>query len=301
MFFLIKLSLRLSAPLYIACWRNWPDVVKLLLEWGADPNIKANGETSALNVARENSYIEIVQELALKCSNEDVCTTLKSRISNTESTNDESQVSLSLHPSVTTLISEDLDHAGAGSYFIDNIFPENTLHVLDNLWSTLPIATGADVKKKKSSKVPCSDRYYFCDSEAFFSNLLARQIESTMKKNRQSFKCVKVFPHMRFLNYRQSGSVLAPHVDLFKKDGKTGMRSTHTFILYLTDCENGGETALLKELPSGGPSAHQPKVIAKITPKRGRLLLFPHLTPHEGREVISVPKLLLRGEAICLQ
>ena len=79
----------------------------------------------------------------------------------------------------------------------------------------------------------------------------------------------------------------------------TGKRSTHTFILYLTDCKEGGETALLKELSQHGPhDFHQ--VLSAISPRRGRLLLFPHACPHQGNKVISTPKLLLRGEA-CLK
>ena len=37
-------------------------------------------------------------------------------------------------------------------------------------------------------------------------------------------------------------------------------------------------------------------VLAKVAPRRGRLLVFPHVTPHEGMEVLDVPKILLRGE-----
>ncbi len=35
-----------------------------------------------------------------------------------------------------------------------------------------------------------------------------------------------------------------------------------------------------------------------VTPRRGRLLVFPHVCPHEGRAVLDIPKLLLRGELI---
>ena len=60
--------------------------------------------------------------------------------------------------------------------------------------------------------------------------------------------------------------------------------------LYLTDCEDGGGTALLEQLKD-------PKVLAIAQPKRGRALIFPHNCPHSGLEVKS-PKLLLRGEVI---
>lgn len=70
--------------------------------------------------------------------------------------------------------------------------------------------------------------------------------------------------------------------------------TTHTFILYLTDNRVGGETVLLQKLkqPSG--------VRAEVTPRRGRLLLFPHGCPHLARQVVAegLPKLLLRGEML---
>ena len=56
----------------------------------------------------------------------------------------------------------------------------------------------------------------------------------------------------------------------------------------------GGETVLLQRIkrPSG--------VLASVTPRRGRLLVFPHACPHLAREVVAqgLPKLLLRGEML---
>jgi hypothetical protein len=57
---------------------------------------------------------------------------------------------------------------------------------------------------------------------------------------------------------------------------------------YLTTCEKGGETAILSS-KSGG-------TVAAVAPVRGRLLVFPHECWHEGRETVSLPKRLLRGE-----
>ena len=95
--------------------------------------------------------------------------------------------------------------------------------------------------------------------------------------------------HMRFLHYETVGGFLPAHIDL-ARTGPEGSRSTHTFILYLADCAAGGETALLRTL--GRDAA----ALAVVQPRRGRLLLFPHVCPHEGRAVVDVPKLLLRGE-----
>ncbi len=263
------------------------ELVRLLLDHGADPNIKSNGNVSAVNVAFANSFTEIYLLLS-DITNQAPTPTLRIEISEI------SKITRTSAAKLTTLIEEGTDHPGAGSCFIDHSVPEDVLTFLDDLWSILPLASETEIKKKKNcANIPCSDRHYFCDAEGYFSAIFAKQIQSTFNEHRKknSMNNVIVFPHMRFLNYRQPGSVLAPHVDLFKKDTKTGMRSTHTFILYLKDCDEGGETALLKEL-----SSQNHELIAKVSPKRGRLLLFPHATPHEGREVISTPKLLLRGE-----
>ena len=141
----------------------------------------------------------------------------------------------------------------------------------------------------------------------------------------------QALPNMRFLNYSLAGSSSPPHVDLSRRT-KDGRRSTHTFLLYLTDCDRGGETRLLRcvnpmilkenETKSTvevevalhsdidknvlhstiDKSVLHPEIdknlLACIEPRRGRLLIFPHNCPHEGAHTISLPKILLRGELI---
>lgn len=158
---------------------------------------------------------------------------------------------------------------------------------------------------------------------------------------------------MRFLYYEEAGSSLAAHVDLSRTDPITKTTSTHTFVLYLSDCTEGGETILLEHIRCGKqekselnapeeleqqrryieqqqerklrkemqrqkygdqvnkpenaktkdkPKKKKPKQnpkfgeLARVSPVRGRLLVFPHLCPHEGNVVIHVPKTLIRGE-----
>ena len=83
------------------------------------------------------------------------------------------------------------------------------------------------------------------------------------------------------------------------------VESTFTFILYLTDCSDGGETVFLRRLsdkksskdPQIGIDEDSSNIIARVSPKRGRLLIFPHEAPHAGAPVgREVPKLFLRGE-----
>ena len=76
-------------------------------------------------------------------------------------------------------------------------------------------------------------------------------------------------PLMRFLHYPSPGGSLPAHVDLprvlIPEGGVNthpdqprqveggvntqGVRTTHSFLLYLTDCEHGGETLLLEAKP----------------------------------------------------
>jgi len=227
----------------------------------------------------------------------------------------------------STLIPASSDHPGAGSCVIDDAISPAAIDALLALFRTLPF--DRNQKQKKNSR-PCSDRSYFCDTEGVLRRLLgavvvrsglratAEPIEAIndafddddddddkTKKNTDDTlspprSVVRVFPHMRFLQYSRVGAVLPPHIDLRRVNPfcppsdqhHPRYRSTHTFLLYLNDCTAGGETRLLEEVTADGSSL----ALATVSPRRGRLLVFPHVTPHEGMEVIDVPKILLRGE-----
>ena len=220
-------------------------------------------------------------------------------------------------------------HAGAGAAMVDGAFSEAFLARLTALWRSLPTAP--------PEKAACSERAYFCDAEGWVSAAIAEALRgsatatatatgaggtgaasSSELSNWNSVGgCSEAMPHMRFLHYAESGGFLAPHVDLSRnhpfplpashthrraKHAKDegGWRSTHTFLLYLTDCAGGGETALLQKLPhpDDDSSSSSSNVLAAVAPRRGRLLVFPHNCPHEGRPVVDVPKVFLRGELL---
>ena len=298
-----------QTPLYIACWKNHIDIVRLLLEWGADIHRCANGELSVLNVAIANGHDEIVdilnEELLSKPKDESCVSSLKEIMNiGIENHNDKRD------KAKLTLLIQDKNHPGYGSFYIDNLLDEDSMISLDKLFQSIPIADATEVKKKKiDSNIPCSLRHYFCDAEGYLCDLISRNVRTvllstttatTSDTNNTIYKQsqVYVFPHMRFLNYDQPGGELLPHVDLTKVDPASGRRSTHTFILYLHDCEFGGETALLKKLSESGPHAYHEVIEPAICPRRSRLLVFPHACPHQGMKVISTPKILLRGEII---
>jgi hypothetical protein len=242
------------------------------------------------------------------------------------------------------------------------------------MWKKLPVAD--------PTKASCSERRYFCDAKGWVREGIAKalaaaaevrqaeeagvveeeqeeQEEEEEEEQQQQQEeegepkwgrlqvstkvaCTEALPHMRILAYNDVGGDLPPHTDLSRTDTH-GRKSTHTFLLYLADCEHGGETVLLRSVRASsgtagtagtgyatehavdegqavdasngasqqeeggaattfGESSNQSlgegasQVLAAIAPVRGRLFLFPHVCPHAGLPVASVPKVLVRGE-----
>eukprot|EP01032_Pedospumella_encystans_P010089 gene10089-11821_t len=214
--------------------------------------------------------------------------------------------------------------AEPGAFCVDHFFEDVFLQSLLGVFTRLPVAP--------SEKAHCASRSYFCDVEERFTQPLEQAIRRVtrigslrdLRDNTNTIdidgsdsadftsRTVKVFPQMRFLHYEAEGTALAAHVDLARHDPRAvHIKSTHTFILYLTDCDaGGGETVLLKSLCAKGKAVstgnsetvplnngYDDNTVAAVSPRRGRLLLFPHNCPHEGRAISSKdPKLLLRGE-----
>ena len=301
-----------QTALYVAAWRGYAEVVKLLLKFGADPSIPANG----------GSIISSVYSTV--CHQDDMAVLVLMGGCRDGTTGDDTPfMEESKKLTYTELIPTSSNHPGAGSCFIDDTLSFDNIEALLRLFHSLPIDMN---QKKKKNAAPCSERSYYCDAEGSLRRLIgnvvirsglvssASPVETVDDnhplspslaansgiKSSPSSPVLRVFPHMRFLNYTSSGTVLAPHIDLCRvnpfcrtSDKQTPEhRSTHTFILYLTDCEHGGETSLLEEVTADGSAPS----LAKVSPRRGRLLIFPHVTPHEGLEVVDAPKILLRGE-----
>ena len=274
-----------QTAIYIAAWRGNVDMVELLLQFGADPYVISNGGSSVFSVCVANHH-------------EDVCRLLNGMAHGDASSKMSNHASLACHLlssngehilpdlELTTLIDTQIDHPGAGSYMVDNTLSADIVEQFMHLWRSLP----PERPKPKKKDALCSIRSYYCDAEGYVCNLLQSIIEkSGVSPPGQS---VTVYPHMRFLDYCREGTALAPHVDLCRVDPISSKRSTHSFLLYLTDCCEGGETCLLGDVNGDGRT----QVLARVLPRRGRLLLFPHSCPHEGIEVVDVPKILLRGE-----
>ena len=143
--------------------------------------------------------------------------------------------------------------------------------------------------------------------------------------------------YLRILEYDVVGEAklgLPPHTDGIKICEQRQIKSTHTLLLYLTDCATGGETVIMDPrnhnwskhrqvvVPpdriyqtldhhtntnySSGSTAFMnithhgscpsTNVALGISPQRGRIFLFPHAWPHAGAVVVNGPKIMLRAE-----
>lgn len=257
-----------QTALFIATWFGYFDVVNLLLQSGSDPSIPCNAGITPIQVAQTFNRQNICELLA-------DCSRCPFTFYNQIFPIPDGLESI-------TLIDASADHPGAGSFIIDRAIDDAVADELVTLWQKLPVVESV-VKKEKGA--PCSVRSYYCDSLAWISSLLT----STLKEIHRD-KQVSVFPHMRFLCYKDNGICLAKHVDLIRQHPFDDIRSTHSFLLYLSDCEEGGETTLLQDL------SNDETPLATVKPKKSRLLCFPHVCPHKGEETVDVPKLLIRGE-----
>ena len=270
---------------FIAVWQHDIPLVGLLLYYGCNPSVVANGGISPYSVAKLYGYTNIVSLLeeneSTKCPNDAPLSTLPVPC-------DESCAMVrSSPPSVATLIDTTVEHPGAGSFVVDDFLEDSFIDALFDLWKMLPEELLA---KKKIG--PCSERRYYCDAHRIISKTICDVLRKAITDETLPFQQVLCGTHMRFLNYSTSGAVLAPHIDLSRTDPTTTQRSTHSFLLYLSTCRLGGETALLGAVTGDGRNQH----LATVTPKRGRILIFPHRCPHEGLVVVDTPKMLIRGE-----
>ena len=279
-----------QSSLYIAAWRGNLKVVKMLLSYGANIWQKANGDLTIFDVAKSNNHNDILDllntyiKVGVKRSSHSVnASKLLSQAA---------AISVEEEPITRVIIDINSDHPGAGSIIIDNALPDSLIEALMILSQKLPIDLGKKVLKEETTDAVslCSTRSYFCDAEGLLVNAIKKNIQPTLIGGNLNDNVI-IFPHMRFLTYEQAGANLARHIDLCRIDD-SGNRSSHSFLLYLHDCEQGGETLLLQDIQSST------QILGSVKPRKGRLLLFPHICPHEGNAVISTPKVLIRGEVM---
>eukprot|EP01052_Picozoa_sp_SAG31_P019059 SAG31_NODE_1375_length_8594_cov_2.810477_9_plen_569_part_00 len=150
--------------------------------------------------------------------------------------------------------------------------------------------------QKRNFGDTCCMRRHFADAQGGVTKAVGAVVAAALGVRSTS---VTVLPRMRFLYYMEAGGQMQPHVDLPKKLRDQSQSSTHTFMLHLVDCAEGGETIFLKQLTTKNKSKNGgDNVLAAVAPLSGRLIVFPHSCPHAGLPVVSAPKLFLRGELL---
>eukprot|EP00928_Gymnodinium_smaydae_P020081 TRINITY_DN17756_c0_g2_i1.p1 TRINITY_DN17756_c0_g2~~TRINITY_DN17756_c0_g2_i1.p1 ORF type:complete len:865 (-),score=178.73 TRINITY_DN17756_c0_g2_i1:70-2637(-) len=274
---------------FLAAQAGQAEVLRALVNHRADLCRSANGGITPCKAAaarRDKSVVELIAEVgADTAAGEEASTFLRNWTALAP-----------VKPSVpreetrvVTVIPRDANHAGAGTVVIDGAFGDEFLQRLERLWRCLPLAP-----KEKASP---TDRAYFADAEGWVTREMLAAVASAGLPD-----AAEALPLMRFLIYPEPGGFLPAHVDLPRTEA-CGRRSTYTFLLYLSDCDTGGETAMLECLPgdaalasSGGVSPGPRAEVAAVKPRRGRLLLMPHACPHLAAPIQAAPKVLVRGE-----
>jgi hypothetical protein len=180
-----------------------------------------------------------------------------------------------------------------------------------------------------NSKRPTVNRRFLCDSKRELVSTIEKMVLQGLEKAGFNTNEFTVFcnKYMRILEYDRKGSELLPHRDGTKTCDETGHKSSHTLLLFLSYCENGGETILMdgkgdwpmqrnisvsnerrfrhweqkNEKYQDVSDADKTHVCIGIQPIKGRIFLFPHNWPHAGGTCESIPKIALRAEMTILR
>ncbi|CAE8591013.1 unnamed protein product [Polarella glacialis] len=186
--------------------------------------------------------------------------------------------------------------SGYVGHVIDGALSNTFLASLDETRLGLPL----DFEKKKTAAA----RRFLHDSEGW----VCRELERALAEGLASYSKVapRVLPWMRFLEYHEVEGALPPHTDALVKCKDTAQYSTHTLIVFASDCPHGGETVMLPTVASGVTANSKACLCQRgtgsecfaVRPVCGRIFCFPHQCLHEGRPTAVVPKILLRAELV---
>jgi predicted 2-oxoglutarate/Fe(II)-dependent dioxygenase YbiX len=101
-------------------------------------------------------------------------------------------------------------------------------------------------------------------------------------------------PRLRLCRYRP-GQAFHLHQDGVHHPGG-GLRSHLTFMVYLTDGDEfeGGDTLFYDR----GPGARPPRVVARVRPRAGSLIVFDHRVWHAGEVVTAGVKHIMRSDVM---
>lgn len=170
-----------------------------------------------------------------------------------------------------------------GVFYVRDCCSGAEIESLARLHASLPVA--------KSAKLQCGlERRHFVDAHRWLDAIFRRALPAA-----------RVAPRCKFVEYVRADSEMAPHVDLSKPASDcldaSVAATTHTWVLYLRTCVNGGATAML------GDVRDKSSVLDEVYPEGGALLVFPHRQPHAGCPTCATDpkKLIARGELLFVE
>jgi hypothetical protein len=200
----------------------------------------------------------------------------------------------------------------ADSLYVETLLEDQIL-IIRNLFSaklcrsyvaflaSLPLTTTPGTPKRGQA-VRVNDRFQI-DDPKFAQQLweqtpLKHLVESYEQQSVWRGEVIGLNPNIRVYRYRP-GQFFDQHYDESNKvtvgENKSPGKTTWTLLIYLTTCE-GGETAFYSEPTKKGPTP-EPILVGLET---GMALLHNHddCMLHEGREVISGEKWVLRSDLV---
>jgi hypothetical protein len=140
-----------------------------------------------------------------------------------------------------------------------------------------------NVKDTIDMRIPNNDNIWL-NIHNYLTNEITRRLQNFMNDVKQTSLDTDMFIHEPYLiqKYKQNSGKYVQHSDDYYSKELNSYRCI-TFIWYLNDVENGGETVFWDDY--------------KISPKKGKLVLFPALWcfPHKANIPLSNDKYILTG------
>lgn len=185
---------------------------------------------------------------------------------------------------------------------VPNFFTANLCKAYVSFLSTLPLTTTPG-KPKRGEATRVNDRFQI-DDPLFAQRLwqetsLKELVESYEDQSIWGGKVLGLNSNIRIYRY-SPGQFFDQHYDVSNKvlaPGNISGKTTWTLLIYLTSCE-GGETAFYPEPASKRDRTPDPIL---VDPQVGSALLhrhFPECLLHEGKEVLSGEKWVLRSDLV---
>lgn len=188
---------------------------------------------------------------------------------------------------------------------IRNLLPSKLCCTLTTFLSTLPLTTTPGIPKRGEA-VRVNDRFQIHDplfaEQLWSSTALSHLVSTYSDPSIWRGDVLGLNPNIRVYRYRP-GQFFDAHYDEsnyveFGAEKKTAIpgRTTWTLLVYLTVCE-GGETAFYHEAKRKGERVPEPVIVGMEV---GMALLHNHVECmlHEGREVVSGEKWVLRSDLV---